>query len=96
MAREEPLPARLVSPIESGIIREVLPNARYRAQMPAGREVVVSLSGAMRIQAIRLLPGDHVPIEISPFDATKGRITNHKQPGGTETTSQRNETETET
>jgi translation initiation factor IF-1 len=57
-----------------GVVTEVLPNARYRCEAGDGREVFCHVSGEMRLKIVRILPGDQVTIEASPFDPSKGRI----------------------
>ena len=56
------------------IVREALPNARFRVELESGHEVLAYVSGRMRKHFIRILPGDTVTIELSPYDLTKGRI----------------------
>ncbi|MBI3828090.1 MAG: translation initiation factor IF-1 [Planctomycetes bacterium] len=56
------------------IVREALPNAQFRVELPNGHKVLAYLSGKMRMHFIRILPGDKVTIEMSPYDLTKGRI----------------------
>lgn len=56
-------------------ITECLPNTLFRAKLPNGRIVLCHLSGKMRINFIRIMPGDRVKLEMTPYDATKGRIT---------------------
>jgi translation initiation factor IF-1 len=56
------------------IIRETLPNSRYRCELEGGTEVVCHVAGAMRLKFVRILPGDEVFVEPSPLDPTKGRI----------------------
>lgn len=55
-------------------VTEILPNAMYRVEMDGGDELQVHLAGAMRVQATRVLVGDRVQVEVSPFDRGKGRI----------------------
>jgi len=57
-----------------GTVKEVLPNARFRVVLENGMEVLCHLSGKMRIHFIRILPGDRVTVELSPYDLTRGRI----------------------
>ncbi|MDA0803574.1 MAG: translation initiation factor IF-1 [Planctomycetota bacterium] len=54
---------------------EALPNARFRVKLPNSQQIIAYVSGKMRKFFIRILPGDKVTIEISPYDMTKGRIT---------------------
>lgn len=57
-----------------GEVVETLPNTLFRIKLPNGRIVLCHLSGKMRLNFIRLMPGDRVKIEMTPYDATKGRI----------------------
>ncbi len=57
-----------------GIVKEVLPNTLFRVEIDGGRVVLCHLSGKMRIHFIKILPGDRVKIEMTPYDKTKGRI----------------------
>ncbi|MFA6429720.1 MAG: translation initiation factor IF-1 [Patescibacteria group bacterium] len=58
-----------------GKIQENLPAASFRVQLENGQEILCYLSGKMRMNRIRLTPGDEVQVEMSPYDLTKGRIT---------------------
>lgn len=58
-----------------GEVVELMPAATFRVLLENGHEILAHLSGKMRMNKIRLLPGDKVRIEISPYDLTKGRIT---------------------
>lgn len=58
-----------------GIVREALPNARFKVELENGHEVLAHVSGKIRMHFIRILPGDTVKLELSPYDLTKGRIT---------------------
>lgn len=58
-----------------GKIIELLPSAQFRVQLETGQEILAHLSGRMRMNKIRLLIGDEVKIQMSPYDLTKGRIT---------------------
>ena len=58
-----------------GVIRENLPNATFRVQLENGHEVLAHVSGKMRMHFIRILPGDKVKLELSPYDLSRGRIT---------------------
>ena len=58
-----------------GNILEALPNAMFRVQIAAGKVVLAHISGKMRMHYIKILPGDKVRIELSPYDLTRGRIT---------------------
>lgn len=56
------------------VVKEALPNARFRVELPNGHSVLAYVSGRMRKHFIRILPGDTVTIELSPYDLSKGRI----------------------
>jgi translation initiation factor IF-1 len=58
-----------------GRVIETLPNAMFKVELDSGQEVLAHISGKMRMNYIRILPGDKVTIEMSPYDLTKGRIT---------------------
>jgi len=58
-----------------GEVIELLPAANFRLKLENGTEILGHLSGRMRMNHIKLLPGDHVRVQISPYDLTKGRIT---------------------
>ena len=58
-----------------GVIKESLPNAMFRVELDNGHVVLAHVSGKMRMHFIRILPGDKVKLELSPYDLTKGRIT---------------------
>jgi len=58
-----------------GIITEALPNAMFRVQLENGHEILAHISGKMRKHYIRILPGDRVLLELSPYDLARGRIT---------------------
>ncbi|MDI6777816.1 MAG: translation initiation factor IF-1 [Patescibacteria group bacterium] len=58
----------------NGIIKETLPSTTFRVELENGHEVLAHISGRMRVNYIRLLPGDRVLVEMSPYDLTKGRI----------------------
>ena len=58
-----------------GVVNEVLPDSRYRVKLENGHEMVAYTSGKMRKNHIRILAGDNVSLELSPYDLTKGRIT---------------------
>jgi translation initiation factor IF-1 len=59
----------------SGTVTENLPNAMFRVEIEGGHTILAHLSGKMRINYIRILPGDKVTVEMTPYDLTKGRIT---------------------
>ena len=58
-----------------GKVIELLPNTMFRVRLPNGHLVLAHISGKMRLHFIRILPGDKVVLEISPYDLSKGRIT---------------------
>jgi translation initiation factor IF-1 len=58
-----------------GTIKEALPNAMFKIELDNGHQVMAHISGKMRVHFIRLLPGDKVKVELSPYDLTRGRIT---------------------
>ena len=58
-----------------GSVVEALPNAMFRVELTNGHKVLAHISGKMRLHFIRILPGDKVLLEMSPYDLTKGRIT---------------------
>jgi translation initiation factor IF-1 len=58
-----------------GVITEALPNAMFRVQLESGHNVLAHISGKMRMYYIRILLGDRVTVELSPYDLTRGRIT---------------------
>lgn len=58
-----------------GLITEALPNASFRVKLESGQEILAHLSGKMRVNFIKILPGDRVLLEMSVYDLTKGRIT---------------------
>ena len=58
-----------------GTVVESLPNAQFKVELPNGHQILAHISGKLRINFIRILPGDKVTVEMSPYDLTKGRIT---------------------
>jgi translation initiation factor IF-1 len=58
-----------------GVVVEPLPNAMFRVQLDSGHKVLAHVSGKIRMNFIRILPGDKVRVELSPYDLTRGRIT---------------------
>jgi len=68
MAKEEAIEVE-------GVVEEALPNAMFRIRLDNGHEVLGHISGKMRKYYIRILPGDRVKVELSPYDLTRGRIT---------------------
>lgn len=67
MPKEEPITV-------DGKVLETLPNAMFRVELPNGHRVLAHVSGKMRMNFIRILPGDTVILELSPYDLTRGRI----------------------
>ena len=57
-----------------GIISEILPNTNFKVKLENGHEILAHISGKMRMHYIRILPGDKVTVEMTPYDLTKGRI----------------------
>jgi len=68
MAKEEPIEVQ-------GTVVETLPNAMFRVELENGHRVLAHISGKMRMHFIKILPGDRVTVELSPYDLTRGRIT---------------------
>ena len=58
-----------------GVVRDALPNAMFRVELENQHVVLAHVSGKMRMHFIRILPGDKVTVELSPYDLTRGRIT---------------------
>ena len=58
-----------------GVVTEAFPNAMFEVQLPNGHKILAHVSGKMRMNYIRIYPGDKVTIELSPYDLTRGRIT---------------------
>jgi translation initiation factor IF-1 len=58
-----------------GKVVELLPNTMFRVELEGGQRVLAHISGKMRLNFIRILPGDMVTVEVSPYDLAKGRIT---------------------
>ena len=58
-----------------GTVQEALPNAMLKVELENGHQILAHISGKLRMHFIRILPGDKVTVEISPYDLTKGRIT---------------------
>jgi translation initiation factor IF-1 len=67
MAKEEPI-------LVEGRVIEPLPNAMFRVELDNGHRVLAHISGKMRMHFIKILPGDKVTVELSPYDLTRGRI----------------------
>ena len=68
MAKKEPIEAQ-------GTIVEPLPNAMFRLELENGHRIFAHISGKMRMHFIKILPGDKVTVELSPYDLSRGRIT---------------------
>ncbi len=62
-----------------GVVRELLPNTMFKVEIPGGHTILSHISGKMRLNFIRILPGDQVTLEMSPYDLTKGRIVFRKK-----------------
>ena len=58
-----------------GLVKEPLPNAMFRVALPNGPQVLAHISGKIRLHFIKILPGDRVLVELSPYDLSRGRIT---------------------
>ena len=58
-----------------GTVVEAMPNAMFKVEIQGGHEILAHISGKLRMNFIRILPGDKVTVEMSPYDLTKGRIT---------------------
>jgi len=67
--------AKQASIEQDGVIVEALSNAMFKVELENGHTIVAHISGKMRMHYIRILPGDKVKVEMSPYDLTKGRIT---------------------
>ena len=67
MAKQPPI-------LVDGTVTEALPNSMYRVELASGHKVLARVSGKMRMHNIRIIPGDKVRMEMSPYDLTKGRI----------------------
>lgn len=61
--------------VQDGVIVEALSNAMFRVELENGHSITAHISGKMRLHYIRILPGDKVRVEMSPYDLSKGRIT---------------------
>ncbi|MGD8739176.1 MAG: translation initiation factor IF-1 [Desulfobacterales bacterium] len=68
MAKEEPI-------VVEGVVLETLPNAMFKVELENKHQVLAHISGKMRMHFIKILPGDTVTVELSPYDLTRGRIT---------------------
>ena len=75
--------AKQASIEQDGIIEEALPNATFRVKLENEHVILAHISGKMRMYYIKILPGDRVRLEMSPYDLTKGRITYRYKPGET-------------
>ena len=58
-----------------GTVVEALPNAMFQVELPNGHKILAQISGKLRMNFIRILPGDKVTVQMSPYDLTRGRIT---------------------
>ncbi len=68
MAKEEPI-------VLEGTVVETLANTKFRIEIESGHQILAHISGKMRRHFIRIIPGDKVTVEVSPYDLTRGRIT---------------------
>ncbi len=68
MAKEEPIKVE-------GVVLETLPNAMFKVELENQHKVLAHISGKMRMHFIKILPGDKVTVELSPYDLSRGRIT---------------------
>ena len=59
---------------KEGVVTEALPATLFRVKLDDGSQIIAHLAGKMRVHHIRVLPGDRVRVELSPYDATKGRV----------------------
>jgi translation initiation factor IF-1 len=73
--REAPRPSKTDAIAVEGKVKEALPNAMFQVELDNGHMVLGHISGKMRKNFIRILPGDRVTVELSPYDLTRGRIT---------------------
>ena len=64
---------------KEGEVIEALPNTTFRVKLSDGKEILAHLSGKMRLNFIRILPGDRVNVEVSPYDGARGRIVYRKK-----------------
>jgi translation initiation factor IF-1 len=62
-----------------GVVQDTLPNAKFKVVLDNGHEIIAHVSGKIRMHYIRILPGDKVTVEISPYDLSRGRITFRKK-----------------
>lgn len=60
--------------VMDGTIKDTLPNAMFRVNLESGHEILAHISGKMRMNFIKILPGDKVKVEMSPYDLSRGRI----------------------
>ena len=65
--------------VVEGEVAEVLPNAMFRVKLPNGHIILAHVSGKMRMYFIRIVPGDKVTVELSPYDLERGRITKREK-----------------
>ena len=73
------MPKDDVIEFEDGEVMEALPNATFKVKLPNGHMVLAHISGRLRQNYIKIIPGDHVTVEVSIYDPTKGRITWRKK-----------------
>ena len=72
MAKEDVIEAE-------GVVTDALPNTNFKVKLENGHEILAHISGKLRMHYIRILPGDRVTVELSPYDLTRGRITWRKK-----------------
>ncbi len=60
---------------QEGIVTEALPSAMFKVSLDSGQEIIAHISGKIRLNYIKIIPGDKVRVEITPYDLSKGRIT---------------------
>ena len=60
---------------QDGVVTDVLPNTMFRVRLENGHEILTTLSGKMKMHFIRIMAGDNVSVEMSPYDLSRGRIT---------------------
>ncbi len=61
--------------VVEGVVVEKLPNAQFKLELENGHQIIANISGKLRMNFIKIIPGDKVMVEMSPYDLTKGRIT---------------------
>ena len=74
VSHKERMPKKDAIEVE-GLVKEPLPNAMFKVELPNGHQVLAHISGKIRLHFIKILPGDRVLVELSPYDLSRGRIT---------------------